>query len=201
MLRAAAARRRRVLIGLLCLTAVVAGAAVVGVVPWWSAGIPVASVAGFLYLARRQVRTASDSYWSEVAVSPAPSNVIRRAPTRVEASHGAAKGPDEEPTVPMDALALKNAVAAEPERIIAMSLRTDDGGSLWDPLPITLPTYIDKPAVARTIRTINLSEADTWSFGHSAEASQTVAATRGGVSDAEPVGEDATDEPARAVNG
>lgn len=208
-MRAAATRRRRVLIGLLLITAGVGVAWSLGVAPWWSPGIPLAVVVGFLALARRQVRKASETYWSEAAASPAPSNVIRRTSSRVEASHGAAKGPDEEPTVPMDAMALKNAVADEPERIMAISLRTSDGGSLWDPLPITLPTYVDKPAATRTIRTIDLNGADTWSSGHSTEVSEPVtpsaseraAAAHSGAAVAEPAGDTVAEEPARAVNG
>ena len=40
---------------------------------------------------------------------------------------------------------------------------TVDGGSLWDPLPVTLPTYVIKPKARRTVRTIDLSEPGTWS--------------------------------------
>ncbi|MFC6359552.1 hypothetical protein [Luteococcus peritonei] len=31
------------------------------------------------------------------------------------------------------------------------------GGSLWDPIPVTVPTYVSKPLVPRTVRTIDLS--------------------------------------------
>jgi hypothetical protein len=206
-LRAAATRRRRVLIVLACLTAAVATAAGFGVVPWWSAGFPLVLVGGFLCLVRHQVRKTSDAYWVEAAAaSPAPSNVIRRAPTRVEASpraasHGAAQDPDDEDTVPMDVEALRNAVTAlEPERIMAVSLPTADGGSLWDPLPITLPTYVDKPVAARTIRKIELGEAGTWSAGHSAAASK-AAAGAGVAASGDEAGVAADDEPAQAVNG
>jgi hypothetical protein len=30
-------------------------------------------------------------------------------------------------------------------------------GGLWDPLPITMPTYVSKPLAPRTVRTIDLS--------------------------------------------
>ncbi|MBA2716587.1 MAG: hypothetical protein H0U51_05965 [Propionibacteriales bacterium] len=197
-LRAAATRRRRVLIVLACITAAVAAAAGFAVLPWWTPAFPLAFVAGFLCLVRHNVRLASDSYWMEAAsASPTPSNVIRR--TRVEASHGAAKGPDDEDTVPMDVEALRNAVTAlEPERRVAVPLLTVDGGSLWDPLPITLPTYVDKPVAARTSRQIALGEPGTWSSGHSAEATKTAAAS------SRAAGEENTsteDEPARVVNG
>ena len=30
-------------------------------------------------------------------------------------------------------------------------------GALWDPVPITMPTYVSKPLAPRTVRTIDLS--------------------------------------------
>ena len=217
-LRVAAARRRRVVILLLCLTIGVAAAAGFRVLPVWSPAVPFALVVVFLALVRRQVRKASDAYWVQVAsASLAPSNVVRRTPTRVDASHGAAKGPDEEPTVPIDTEAVKEAVtvaAIEPERSVAVALSTADGASLWDPLPITLPTYVDKPVAARTSRRIELGEPGTWSSGHSAELSKGEASTAelstaveaaktAATSGGGPGGEDAAadEEPPRAVNG
>ena len=57
----------------------------------------------------------------------------------------------------------------------AVAVPTVDGGSLWDPLPVTLPTYVTKPKARRTVRTIDLSEPGTWSSGRSDEDSQLVA--------------------------
>ena len=38
----------------------------------------------------------------------------------------------------------------------------------WDPLPVTLPTYVSKPAAARrTVRTIDLDSTGVWSSGRS----------------------------------
>lgn len=37
---------------------------------------------------------------------------------------------------------------------------------LWDPLPMTLPTYVDAPAARRTVRTIDLDSTGVWSSGH-----------------------------------
>jgi hypothetical protein len=158
-LAAAARRRRRILVGLLMGTAAVAVAGLLGVLPLWAPAVPIATVAGFLLIARRQVRRVSDSYWVEERAAPASSNVIRRGSTRVEASHGVTRNPDEEPTVPLDADRLKAAVAGlVEERSVAVPLPTADGSSLWDPLPIMLPTYVEKPVARRTIRTIDVGE-------------------------------------------
>ena len=42
---------------------------------------------------------------------------------------------------------------------------TDGKPGLWDPLPITVPTYVSKPLAPRTVRTIDLSAPDVTSSG------------------------------------
>jgi hypothetical protein len=37
----------------------------------------------------------------------------------------------------------------------------------WDPVPVTLPTYVDKEAAARSVRTIDLDSTGVWSSGRS----------------------------------
>lgn len=200
----AACRRRRVLICLLLGTALVAAAAVLGVLPLWSVAVPVAMVAGFLFLARRQVRRISDSYWvAAQTASPAPSNVVRRRTSRVDASHGAAKSPDDEPTVPLDAEDLKAGVLAlEQERSVAVALPTADGGSLWDPVPIVLPTYVDKPVARSTIRTVELGEPAAGRSEQWARLPEPVAVpASSAASDAFAEDETLDVEPARVVNG
>ena len=40
--------------------------------------------------------------------------------------------------------------------------------TLWDPVPVTLPTYVTKPAAGRrTVRTIDLDSTGVWSSGRS----------------------------------
>jgi hypothetical protein len=180
-MKAAAARRRRVLTILLVLTVVVVALSAVGMLPAYAAAAPFALVVGFLWLARRQVRKASDSYWQHLSDSrPEPSNVVRRdahaSAARVDASEGVVRvgaAESEEDTVGISREDL--AAAAGATRVEAVALATADGGSLWDPLPITLPTYVDKPAAARSVRTIDLGEPGTWSAGHSAADSETAA--------------------------
>jgi hypothetical protein len=181
-MKAAAARRRRVLTILLAATALVAGVSAFGLLPWYAAAVPLALVVAFLWVARRQVRKASDSFWQQVAeMRTEPSNVVRReghsGAARVDASEGVVRvsTPDErdEDTVGMSRDEL--AAASSATRVEAVALATSDGGSLWDPLPVTLPTYVEKPAAARTVRTIELGEPGTWSAGHSAADSKTAA--------------------------
>jgi hypothetical protein len=179
-LRAAAARRRRVLCVLLALTAVVGALSAFALVPLWSSAVPLGLVVVFLVVARRQVRRASEDYWVEASAAEPPSNVVRRSATRVEASHGAPKqsepadrpaegvDADHEPTVTLTAEELAAAAAAglDEERVLAVAMTTSDGGSLWDPLPVTLPTYVDKPVARRSVRTIELDGEGVFSAGH-----------------------------------
>ena len=209
-MRAAAARRRRVLLVLAIAAAGTGGLCALGYLPWWSVAIPLGLVLGFLFMARRQARAANESYWAEAAAArPQVSNVVRRAATRVDASHGNAKPhdpQDDEPTVWLSAEELRAVAAAglahdlAQERVVAVALSTADGGSLggslWDPLPVTLPTYVGAPVAKRTTRTIQLGEPGTWSSGHSDADSQTGA----GAVEVEHTDEIGA-EPRRAVNG
>ena len=44
-------------------------------------------------------------------------------------------------------------------------------GTLWDPLPVTLPTYVTKPAATRrSVRTIDLGEPGAWTSGRTEES-------------------------------
>lgn len=208
-MKAAAARRRRVLVLLLALTAVVAGLAAFVLVPWWSVAIPVALVVGFLWLARRQVRLADERFWQEAADSrPEPTNVVSRTAARVDASHGASRTDDAtdatddgEPTITLTAeqVARVAAAALEEEIVEVVALTTANGESLWDPLPVTLPTYVDKPAAQRTYRNIELGEPGTWSAGHSAADSTLASKTAENSEPAEADGVDVADAP-RAAN-
>lgn len=37
----------------------------------------------------------------------------------------------------------------------------------WDPVPVTLPTYVDKPVATRSVRTIDLDSTGVWTSGRS----------------------------------
>lgn len=139
--RGAARRRRRVLGLLLLATAATAGVAAFHYVPWVMVAIPGVLVVGWLVLCRLMVRRAP---------------VARRRPAAVRedlVTEGTpvAVGPETTPVAPDPVAAL------------------EDDGSLWDPLPLTLPTYVTKPAARRTVRTIDLTQTGVTSSGHQAE--------------------------------
>ena len=168
--RAAARRRRRVLLFLLLCTVVVAGLAAFAIVPWWADAIPGGLVLLWLVLCRTQVRRARDARWEADLVT---------AIEQEEAVRPAAAG--------LDVPAIRNAqgfeeVAPEEDTIAipvdvldAVMVPTEDGGSLWDPLPVTLPTYVTKPKAKRTVRTIDLDEPGTWTSGRNEQDSALVA--------------------------
>ena len=164
----AAARRRRRILGLLVLSAlVVTGLAAFAIVPWWSVAIPVVLTLLFLLLCRTQVRSARDATW-EADLATA---IEEEEPVRVEPAVPAVRNAQgfEEVAPEEDTMVIPVAV------LDAVAVPTVDGGSLWDPLPVTLPTYVTKPKARRTVRTIDLSEPGTWSSGRSEDDTQLVA--------------------------
>ncbi len=198
--RAAARRRRRILSVLLLSTLVVAGLAAFAVVPWWSVSIPAGLTVLFLVLARTQVRRARTAAFAPVAtqVDEASAPAVRetRPAARVEAPYGTPLAP---------AAVVRNAqgfdeydpnedtIAIPVPVLDAAGVETLDGGTLWDPLPVTLPTYVTKPKARRTVRTIDLGEPGTWTSGRTAEDAELAAGA------AQQADEQAEVEPRRAV--
>jgi hypothetical protein len=180
--RKAAQRRRRVLSALVVMTLVVAGLAGFAVVPRWATAIPGALVVLFLVVARQSVRRAQARRTSvvdqpreaRVDGSPAPAT----APTTAAASQDL-----------VDLLAEDTAALQRQDLEAALA----DDGSLWDPLPMTLPTYVNKARARRTVRTIELTginssghdEADT-ALAREAEESAQESARPAGDAEATP---------------
>lgn len=129
----AAQRRRRVLIFLLIVQVIVGGLAVFRPDTWWAATIPAGLILVFLVIARFSVRTMRAGLAARAAQ-------IRECP-------------DEE-TV---AISLTAEDVVEHEHSIELSTPIKPFGSLWEPVPITRPTYVSKPLAPRTVRTIDLS--------------------------------------------
>lgn len=198
--RAAARRRRHILLFLVLVDVVAVSVAAFALAPWWSVSIPVSLTLLYLTLCRRQVRREIESSWtSEAPVAEPTADVAPRPAIRVDAPYGTpsrvvatnAQGFEEvsadEETVTISAAAVNAALTAASAveadlaaarataaETVAVSVPTVDGGSLWDPLPVTLPTYVNKPRAARTVRTIDLSEPGTWTSGRSAADSKLV---------------------------
>lgn len=129
----AAARRRRVLIflGLVLLGTVVASG--LRYTPWWSVAVAGGAIVGFVVVARFSVAA-----------------MHRTFDRRLEA---ALLGDDVEHTVIVEFVQ----PGEQGEDSIELSMPITFAGSLWDPVPVTVPTYVQRPLAPRTVRTIDLS--------------------------------------------
>jgi hypothetical protein len=133
--RLAASRRRRVLLGLMAALSAVIGICAVHLIPWWSTAIPGGLLLIFLVVARVSVRS------------------MRRG---LDARHREIRHGSNESTIFLS----RKDFAASGEDAHAAGGRADlaaSAGTLWDPIPITMPTYVSKPLAPRTVRTIDLS--------------------------------------------
>jgi len=193
--KVAARRRRRVLTGLLLCVAMAAGAAYLSYLPWWSLAAPCALTLLWLVLCRTQVRGETLRDFDLIAGKDAPTEhpssaeavvVLPRRAVRVEVAEGtprdlAAEQAHEpvEVTVRADGVGefdeTEDTIGLEVALLDAVVVPTEDGGTLWDPLPVTLPTYVSKPQARRTVRTIELGEPGTWTSGRTPEDAALVA--------------------------
>lgn len=133
--RSAAARRRTTVLFLLVVataTAVMAGFALV---PWWMLAVPLGLLTAFLVVARFSV-----------------ARMRRNLDVRARIIRG---GDVDEETV---AIPVWEASDEEEEaHSVELSAPIEMTGSLWEPIPITAPTYMSRPLTPRTVRTIDLS--------------------------------------------
>ncbi len=141
----AAQRRRRVLATISLAVVAVVALAATGAVGWAWAAIPVTLLVTWLVACRLMVR-------QERAARP-----LRTAPVRRRRT-----------TLADQVIAAED--AADTDEIPAVRAGDDDpavpGG--WDPVPVTLPTYVAKAAADRTVRTIDLDSTGVWSSGRNA---------------------------------
>jgi|tagenome__1003787_1003787.scaffolds.fasta_scaffold20976855_5 hypothetical protein len=169
--RAAARRRRRILAFLLVCDVFAGALAYLMVLPRWSLAIPVLLTLLYLVLCRTQARR--ERRLARAASAPSEEVVPLRRAVRVETSH----------ETPAEAVTSSNVqpvgeVPATDETVtipaVTVDAVADNGGSLWDPLPVTLPTYVTKPKATRTVRTIDLTEPGAWTSGHTEADSRLV---------------------------
>lgn len=151
--RVAARRRRRVLGTLLFFNVAVAGVAAYGLISWWWQAAPGALVAAWLVACRLMVK--EERRTARVPQGTDVSNWERGVPDSLDVDRNQ-QGFDE--------------VAATAETSVIGEPITDP--SLWDPLPVTLPTYVTKEPASRSVRTIDLDDSGVWTSGHTDEASR-----------------------------
>jgi hypothetical protein len=148
---AAAKRRRRVLsVLLLALVATVAAAALHRIM-WAYVAIPAALLVGWLVACRLMVRKERS-----VRRRPSAAPASRRSSTSRRSSEVETSS-DETPAESTGKVPLVEADAPQGPA----------APGLWDPVPVTLPTYVSKPAARRTVRTIDLDSTGVWTSGRS----------------------------------
>lgn len=180
---AAARRRRRILVVLLLANVIVGLVVFLGYAERWAIAIPAGLAVAYLVLCRTIVKREHSAYdaqrvrehiarrKAEIAVEDAADLVEPAEPVGVRARNdqGFEEVTPTEDTTSIDVSALAPAVGE---------------ASLWDPLPVTLPTYVGKPKAARTVRTIDLSDPSISNSGRDAADSQLVADTEQAQADA-----------------
>ena len=166
---------------LLVVTLGVGVAAGLGRLPLWSVAAPVAVIVAFPVSARFLVRRERARRDAELSALRARVVETQEVQPIVEVVVEAVE--DEAQAAP--------ATAHTEERLAVVSglddtscfrvgllddvAPTTDAGSLWDPLPVTLPTYVTKPRATRSVRTIDLNAPGVSSSGHDAASSALVA--------------------------
>lgn len=190
--RQATRRRRRVLLGLTGLLVLVVAAAGLGRIGWPLVAVPVVLLVGWLVLCRVMVR--GEHARVRPAVSAHSVSADSEAPVDESAVAPVATGAEAlDPLTDTSDIPVVPAVDAESDTGAARP-----GSGLWDPLPVTLPTYVTKPkATRRTVRTIDLEDSDVWTSGRTE-----VDAALAREADAEravPVAPEKSDESQRAV--
>jgi hypothetical protein len=139
----AARRRRRVLGSILLGLLATVGVAAFGVIAWGWVAIPATLLVAWLVACRLMVRGEElrhmDAWLHEAATGEVPV---------IKAELPALDGDD----------ALEDTMSHQLSGAVA-------DPALWDPMPMTLPTYVSKPAAERTVRTIDLDSTGVWTSG------------------------------------
>jgi len=183
--RLAARRRRRVLIALVFANAIVGGLAGPGyaLIPLWSIAIPATLLVAWLVACRIQVRHEYGTAAARTTGTPTElkPKTLKQTKTSTKSKRGSSAS-DGEDTVQvflgsnnediepsrrhiMEETPLE-ADALDEQLVIAVPSAASHGQMVWDPLPVTLPTYVTKPRAGRTVRTIDFDAPGVWTSGH-----------------------------------
>ncbi len=149
--RSAARRRRRVLGAILLALAATGTVAGFAVIHWAWVAIPFTLLLGWLVACRLMVRQERNQRFDTSLLRPSR-RVAETAP-EIGVVEGEPVAEVEEPVAHDDFEDTSQTPAI-----------TDP--SLWDPMPVTLPTYVTAPpASRRTVRTIDLDSTGVWTSG------------------------------------
>lgn len=133
MKRTAAMQRRRLLLGLFVMLIAVVVLAGAGVLQWTWVVAPGLMLVAF------------------VVLSPLSVRIVRRRANRLVAEASDA-GTEETIAVRIVEVKPEDDVAS-----VSLAPPVASGGSLWEPIPVSAPTYMSQPLAGRTVRTIDLT--------------------------------------------
>jgi hypothetical protein len=172
----AAARRRRRTLGVLVVALLGVGvAARLAAMPVWAVAIPAGMTVLYVALCRVLARRERRS-WQRLARTATSASEAGPTVEVAESVEGGAVS-EAEPVPAAEEARNAQGFAEVSAQEDTVTLRREDlqSASLWDPLPITLPTYVGKPKARRTVRTIDLAAHDVSSSARDAANSQLVA--------------------------
>lgn len=176
--RRAARRRRRVLSVLLLLLVLTGGLVAARLLAWPVLVLPAVLLVAWLVACRLMVRRERGISGPLARI---PATVLPEAAPVFVAGQAGAAGPVGEETqevavvsAPLAEEAVSGvlpSVAAAPSEDAPLDVptpRAPAAAGLWEPVPVTLPTYVSKPAAERrSVRTIDLDATGVWTSGRS----------------------------------
>ena len=154
----AAKRRLRVVTLILLANVVVAALAAFSVIAWVWCAVPVAVLVAWLVACRLMVKRerAAVRPQRRLPVDPAAQPAVEPASTDDTTTVAAVTD------TPFDGEVAESAASAE-DPVGEPEVAKDPGS--WDPVPVTLPTYVTKAVAPRSVSTIDLDSTGVWSSG------------------------------------
>ncbi|MBA2955820.1 hypothetical protein GON03_15905 [Nocardioides sp. MAH-18] len=140
-------RRRNVLALLLVANVTLVALAAFAVVAWPYAAIPAGLLVAWLVACRLMVKGERKALRPAARMPAEPAEPEQGEQVEVPA------GPSEE----------DDAIDPMVDTSAGISAIVDP--AMWDPVPVTLPTYVGKPTATRSVRTIDLDATGVWTSG------------------------------------
>jgi len=174
--RRAARRRRRVLSVLLLLLVLTGGLVAGRLLAWPVLLLPVALLLAWLVACRLMVRRERGISGPLARI---PATVLPEAAPAFLAAPAGPAGDDTQEVAVVSAPLAEEAVSGVLPTGLAGAVpdaapldvptpRAPAAAGLWEPVPVTLPTYVSKPAAERrSVRTIDLDATGVWTSGRS----------------------------------
>ncbi len=147
----AARRRRRVLGLLLVVNAAVAVVAAMSLISWWWQAAPAGLLVAWLVACRLMVKSERRQRRTRLIEAHSVEELVEQAIMET---------PDGDSP-------LEDTMASPGPMVVEVAVDEGTDPALWDPLPMTLPTYVSKSTARRTVRTIDIDATGVWSSGRS----------------------------------